>query len=99
MSYILSADCSLLLHAAKMLIVRLSQENTDGGAEPSPYGSSDNDIPTSKRFQFLSSSMTASASQPVASNSSIVLTYNHGVFGNDDRFDPIGHQFAEKRVR
>jgi hypothetical protein len=87
-----------MLHAAKMLIIRLSQENTDGGAEPSPHFRSDNGIPALNRFQFLSSSMTASASQPVASNSSIVLTYTQGVFGNDDRFDPIG-QFAEKRAR
>jgi hypothetical protein len=81
-----------------MLIVWLSQENTDGGAELSPHFICDNGIPALKRFQFLSSSMTASASQPIASNSSIVLTYTQGVFGNDDRFDPIG-QFTEKRVR
>jgi hypothetical protein len=98
MSYILSADCSSLLHAAKMLIVRLSQENTDGGAEPSPHGSSDNGIPVLKRFPFLSSSMAASASQPVASDSSIVLTYIQVMFENDDRFHPIG-KTAEKRVR
>jgi hAT family C-terminal dimerisation region len=82
---LLSADLSSLLHAAKMLIIKLSQENTDGEAEPSPHDSSDNGNPALKRFKFLSSRMAASTSQPAASGSSSVDVHST-VIGQLNRY-------------